>query len=138
MKGLFYKGKKIADRGYIINLPHRTDRLESSTKLLDELGFTGYEIFEGVVMENPEFKKLGSTASFLKIFEEVLKSDDQDLIVFEDDIKLIDNVNKFDLDKIFNDWDEIKNNYDLVALGTKLLPRSKISVKGETHGSFVI
>ncbi len=136
MKGLFYKGKKIADRGYIINLPHRTDRLESSTKLLDELGFTGYEIFEGVVMENPEFKKLGSTASFLKIFEEVLKSDDQDLIVFEDDIKLIDNVNKFDLDKIFNDWDEIKNNYDLVALGTKLLPRSKISVKGETHGSF--
>jgi len=105
MKGLFYKGKKIADRGYIINLPHRTDRLESSTKLLDELGFTGYEIFEGVVMENPEFKKLGSTASFLKIFEEVLKSDDQDLIVFEDDIKLIDNVNKFDLDKIFNDWD---------------------------------
>jgi FkbM family methyltransferase len=87
--GLFYKGKKVADRGFLLNLPHRTDRLESSKKLLDELGFTGYEIFEGTTLENPEFKKLGCTSSYLKMFEEILNSENNDVVVFEDDIKLM-------------------------------------------------
>jgi autotransporter strand-loop-strand O-heptosyltransferase len=41
-----------------------------------------------------------------------------------------------DLDRIFRDWDEIKLKYDSVALGTKLLPRSKINIQGSTYGSF--
>ena len=134
--GLYYKGKKIADRGLLLNLPHRTDRLKLSTTLLDDLGFSGYEIFEGVVIHNPEFKKLGCTASYLKMFEEILKSDSSDLIVFEDDIKLMKGTTEDDLDSIFDQWDEIKKEYDVVALGTKLLPRSKIKIKGGRHGSF--
>lgn len=136
MNGLFYKGKKIADKGYLINLPHRIDRLEESTKLLDDLGFTGYEIFEGVTMENPQYKKLGCTASYLKMFKEFLELGYKDILVFEDDIKLMSGTTKSDLDKIFGDWDIVKSTYDLVALGTKLLPRSRITINGSTHGSF--
>ena len=134
--GLFYKGKKVADRGFLLNLPHRIDRLESSKNLLDELGFTGYEIFEGTTLENPEFKKLGCTSSYLKMFEEILNSENNDVVVFEDDIKLMRGTTTDDLDRIFRDWDEIKLKYDSVALGTKLLPRSKINIQGSTYGSF--
>ena len=134
--GLYYKGIKIADRGFLLNLPHRTDRLESSTKLLEELGFTGYEVFQGITIENPEFKKMGCTSSYLKMFENILNSDDQDFVVFEDDIKLVKGTKESHLDKIFDNWSEIQKQYDIVALGTKLLPRSKINLQGLTHGSF--
>jgi autotransporter strand-loop-strand O-heptosyltransferase len=136
MKGLLYKGKKIADKGYILNLPERTDRLESTKKLLDELGFEGYEVFSGIKFENPEFRKLGCTASYISLFENVVSSSIEDIVVFEDDIKLMNSTSKYDLDSIFNDWDEIKERYDVVALGTKLLPRTKIKVNGDTHGSY--
>jgi autotransporter strand-loop-strand O-heptosyltransferase len=136
MKGLFYKGKKIADRGYILNLPERVDRLESTKKILDELGFEGYEVFSGIKLQNPEFFKLGCTASYISMFEQVMSSSIQDVVVFEDDIKLMNSTTKEDVDKIFSDWDEIKSSYDVVALGTKLLPRTKINPKGDTHGSY--
>jgi len=136
MNGLYYKGKKVADRAFLLNLPHRTDRLESSKKLLDELGFTGYEVFEGTIFENPDLKKLGCTSSYIKMFENFLESDLQDLIIFEDDIKLMNSTSKKDVDKIFNDWDVIKETYDIVALGTKLRPNSKIIEQSETHGYF--
>jgi len=136
MIGLFYKGKKIADKGYIINLPERTDRLESTKKLLSELGFEGYEVFEGIKIDDSEYRKLGCTASYISLFEKVISSSIKDIVVFEDDIKLMNSTSTKDLDKIFDDWDEIKNKYDVVALGTKLLPRTKIVVNGDTHGSF--
>ena len=136
MKGLYYKGKKIADKGYILNLPERTDRLESAKKLLDELGFEGYEVFSGIKIENPEFKKFGCTSSYIKMFKNFLESDLQDLIIFEDDIKLMNSTSKKDVDKIFNNWDVIKETYDIVALGTKLRSESKITEKFETHGYF--
>lgn len=135
-EGLFYKGQKIADKGYLLNLPHRSDRLEKSIKLLDELGFTGYEVYEGTVLKNPDHKKLGCTASYMKMFEEILNSNYEDVLVFEDDIKLMKGTTSKDLDNIFSNWSSIKNQYDIVALGTKLLPRSKIELKGDTHGSF--
>ena len=136
MNGLYYKGKKVADRGFLLNLPHRTDRLESSKKLLDELGFTGYEVFEATTFENPEFKKFGCTSSYIKMFKNFLESDLQDLIIFEDDIKLMNSTSKKDIDKVFNDWDVIKETYDIVALGANLRPKSKITEQSETHGYF--
>lgn len=53
LKGVYYKDKKIADAGYVINLPHRTDRKESVIKLLNELEITGYEFIDGVILDNP-------------------------------------------------------------------------------------
>jgi autotransporter strand-loop-strand O-heptosyltransferase len=136
MNGLYYKGKRIADKGFLLNLPQRKDRLENSTKLLDELGFQGYEVFYGSTSDEPEYKKLGCTSSYLKMFENILNSDVQDIIIFEDDIKLMTSTSINDIDKIFDDWHIIKESYDIVALGTKLLPRSKIKIQSETHGSF--
>jgi FkbM family methyltransferase len=52
VSGLFYKGKKIADRGCIINLPERTDRKISIEKTLTDLNFSGFEFVDGVKMES--------------------------------------------------------------------------------------
>ena len=134
--GLYYKDIKIADAGYVINLPERTDRKENVIAVLDSLHITGYEFVDGVVITDPELSKLGCTQTYLNIFEKVLNSDIQNILVFEDDIKLMNGVTEEHLDKIFNNWDSISNEYDVTALGVKLLPRSKIIRKDETHGSF--
>ncbi len=135
-KGLYYKNIKIADAGYVINLPHRVDRRESVIKTLNDLEITGYEFVDGTIIENPEYKKLGCTASYLEIFKNVLSSDLENIIVIEDDVKLMNGVDKNHLDNIFNEWNSTVKNYDVVALGVKLLPRSEIVVNGKTHGGF--
>jgi autotransporter strand-loop-strand O-heptosyltransferase len=136
LKGLYYKNIKIADAGYVINLPHRVDRRESVIKTLNDLEITGYEFVDGTVIEDPEYKKLGCTASYLEIFKNVLSSDLENIIVIEDDVKLMNGVDKNHLDNIFNEWNSTVKNYDVVALGVKLLPRSEIVVNGKTHGGF--
>ena len=136
LKGLYYKNIKIADAGYVINLPHRVDRRESVIKTLNDLEITGYEFVDGTVIEDPEYKKLGCTASYLEIFKNVLSSDLENIIVIEDDVKLMNGVDKNHLDNIFNEWSSTVKNYDVVALGVKLLPRSEIVVNGKTHGGF--
>ena len=135
-KGLFYKGKKIADKGCVINLQERTDRRETIDRLLKDLNFSGYEFVDGVKMQDEEYKKLGCTQAYLNIFGDFLKSELNNILVFEDDLKLMDGVTESDLDKIFNNWEETTSRYDVLALGTKLLPRSKIYPKSETDGSF--
>ena len=136
LKGVYYKDKKIADAGYVINLPHRTDRKESVIKLLNELEITGYEFIDGVVLDNPEYRKMGCNAAYVNLFSKFLSSDAQNVIVFEDDIKLMNGVSKNEIDAIFDNWDETVSNYDVVGLGVKLLPRTEIKLKGKTHGSF--
>ena len=136
LKGVYYKDKKIADAGYVINLPHRTDRKESVIKLLNELEITGYEFIDGVVLDNPEYRKMGCNAAYVNLFSKFLSSNSQNVIVFEDDIKLMNGVSKSEIDAIFDNWDETVSNYDVVGLGVKLLPRTEIKLKGKTHGSF--
>ena len=133
---LFYKNIKIADHGYVLNLPSRTDRKNKVDSLLKSLHFSGYQFFDGEIITDPDLKKMGCTKSELKILEDFLSEKYEDIILFEDDLKLMSNVTEEDLDKIFQNWDETKNQYDIVALGTKLLPRSEIIPQGETHGSF--
>lgn len=135
--GLYYKNIKIADAGYIINLPHRTDRKESVIKLLDSLNISGYEFINGVILEDEELKKFGCTKTFLNIFTNVSSNDTiKDIIIFEDDISLMNGVDDSDLDEIFKKWSNITESYDVVTLGTKLLPRTKIIRKANNHGYF--
>ncbi len=134
--GVYYKNIKIADVCYVINLPERTDRRENVTKILNELHITGYEFIDGVRFREEEYKKLGCTATYLEIFKRILNSNHDNVLVIEDDIKLMNNVTENDLDEIFNNWSETINSYDVVALGTKLLPRTKIIQQGKTHGYF--
>jgi len=133
---LFYKNIKIASVGYVLNLPERTDRKEKVDELLTSLGFSGYKFFNGTSIKDPELTKLGCTHSELKIFEDFLQNDYEDMVLFEDDIKLMSGVSLNDLDNIFSDWDSTTTHYDSIALGTKLLPRSEIVLQGKTHGKF--
>jgi len=134
--GVYYKDKKIADAGYVINLPHRTDRKESVIKLLNELEITGYEFIDGVILDDPKYRKMGCNAAYVNLFTKFLSTDAQNVIVFEDDIKLMNGVSKNEINEIFDNWDETVNHYDVVGLGVKLLPRSEIKLNGKTHGSF--
>jgi len=104
---VYYKTKKIADVGYVLNLPSREDRKKQITKVLNENCFNGWDFFEGQIINDPELKKLGCTISELKIFEEFLKTEHQTLLVIEDDAKILNGVTSQHLDEIFNDWDEI-------------------------------
>jgi autotransporter strand-loop-strand O-heptosyltransferase len=135
-KGVYYKNIKIADEGYLINLPQRTDRKESVLNLFNKLQISGFELVDGVVMDEPEFKKLGCTQAYLNIFQKFLNSNSENIIVFEDDLKLMDGVDEEMLDKIFNNWDDTTSRYDVVALGVKLLPRSRILQQSPTDGLF--
>ena len=134
--GLYYKDIKIADVGYVINLPHRADRKESVIKLLNELEITGYEFIDGVILDDPKYRKMGCNAAYVNLFTKFLSTDAQNVIVFEDDIKLMNGVSKNEINAIFDNWDETISHYDVVGLGVKLLPRSEIKLNGKTHGSF--
>jgi len=134
--GFYYKNIKLSDVAYIINLPERTDRKKYVDEFLSELGFRGYHFVDGIKFDNPEFKKMGCTQTYNKIFKEFLLSGHQNIIVLEDDLKLMDGVTQTDLDNIFSNWSETVSTYDVVALGVKLLPRSRVISRGKTHGSF--
>ena len=135
-KGFFYKNKKVADQAFILNLPFRDDRRKKVDALLSSLGFRGYNFFDGEIIDNPDLEKFGCTLSQLNIFKKFLASNNTSMVLLEDDIKLLDGVSEKDLDLIFENWTETSETYDVIALGTKLLPRSKIELKGKTHGSF--
>ena len=69
---VYYKTKKIADIGYVLNLPSRDDRKKQISKVLNENCFNGWNFFYGQTIDDPNLKKLGCTISELKIFEEFL------------------------------------------------------------------
>jgi GR25 family glycosyltransferase involved in LPS biosynthesis len=79
---------------------------------------------------------MGCNAAYVNLFSKFLSTDAQNVIVFEDDIKLMNGVSKNEINAIFDNWDETISQYDVVGLGVKLLPRSEIKLNGETHGSF--
>jgi len=133
---VYYKTQKIADVGYVLNLPSRVDRKNEISQVLYKNHFTGWDFFDGEVIEDPEFKKLGCTISELKIFETFLQTEYETLLLIEDDAKILNGLNEGIIDNVFNDWEEIINEYDVIALGTRPLPRTKISIKNKTHGQF--
>lgn len=134
--GFHYKNYKLSDVAYVINLPERKDRRNHIDNLLSSLGFWGYEFVDGMRVEGEGLEKMGCTQTYLSIFENFLNTDNKDIIVIEDDAKLMSKVTDENLKEIFSEWDETKKQYDVIALGVKLLPRSKITQKGKTHGEF--
>ena len=71
---VYYKAQKIADVGYVLNLPSRLDRKIQISRILYDNHFTGWDFFNGEIIEDPEFKKLGCTISELNIFKKFLES----------------------------------------------------------------
>jgi GR25 family glycosyltransferase involved in LPS biosynthesis len=129
-----YKGKTIADGAFIINLPYRTDRKESATNLMNELGFTGWEFFEGVKYEDPYWHKWGCTQSFINIFKLALDENLNSIVIFEDDVRLTQNIDFNEIDNVFMDWKKNTKKYDLVGMGTRPLENAKIYRETKNFG----
>lgn len=129
-----YKSIPIADAGFVINLPNRTDRKLKSTRLLDDLQFNSYSFVDGYMFSELEWKKFGCTQAYLNIFEQSLLLGYESIMVFEDDIKLMNGVTSEDLDKIFYKWNFFSKKYDVIALGTRPLPNSKIKIEDPNFG----
>lgn len=123
---LSFKGKKIADKGLLINLPHRVDRKERSIKLLEELGFEGYDIIKGVLFDDPNWRVYGHVQAYLNCAKIALDEGIESLIIFEDDIKVMSRTKISDFDDVFSKWDFFSNHFDLIGLGTRPLEGSKI------------
>lgn len=75
--------KKIADAGFIINLDHREDRLQSAYKALEETNITGVERFNAVVVPNSNG---GCTQSHIEIAKLQIKNNWDYVLYLEDDI----------------------------------------------------
>ena len=131
---LNYKGLKIADAGFVINLSERTDRKNSVDKLLTDMGFSGYIFFNGVKINNEAWKIFGCTQAYINLFEIALKQNYDNIIVFEDDIKIMNSINRVQIDNIFNTFSIHSKNYDVIALGTRPLPGTKIIKESENFG----
>jgi hypothetical protein len=132
---LFYKNKKIADKGFVINLPHRTDRREMADRTLSEMGFDGYEFIDGFVFDDPEWKKFGCTQTYLNCSKYIIENNLNDVFIFEDDIKIMSGVNSIDIDNIFNNWEIAQNTYDLISLGSRPVPGSHIIKDSDFFGT---
>jgi GR25 family glycosyltransferase involved in LPS biosynthesis len=131
---LFYKGTKIADAGFVLNLEDRTDRRQNVELILRELGIEGYEFFNGVRLESDEWRRFGCTQTFLNIFETALISGYESIIIFEDDVKKMNSCSIEQVDKIFENWELGCENFDVIALGTRPLQGSKILQQSDYFG----
>lgn len=121
-----YKGKKIADKGFVINLPYRVDRRYHSEKLLKDLGFDGYDYINGVVFDDPEWRVYGHVQAYLNCVKAALDEGVESLIIFEDDIKVMSRTKISDFDQVFSKWEFFSNYFDLIGLGTRPIEGSKI------------
>ena len=108
----------------IINLKHRVDRKDKIINQLKKYNIENYNIFEGIygkelksttyiqqLFRNNDFKYrkgvIGCALSHLKIYEQLIHDNDNDLyVILEDDIELVDNF-KEKLNYCIN---ECKNN----------------------------
>tara|TARA_R110002020_G_C16069848_1_gene756134 strand:+ start:61 stop:840 length:780 start_codon:yes stop_codon:yes gene_type:complete len=102
-----WRDKKVADAGFIINLKHREDRIETAYNALDKLGFAGVERFDAVVIDEYPFKNQGCTQSHIEIAKMQIENNWQYVLYLEDDI----------VDDVFYEYDVVDNiNIDSVIL----------------------
>jgi hypothetical protein len=129
-----YKGKKIADKGFVINLPYRMDRRYHTELVLKKYGFGGYEYIDGVIYDDPEWRVYGATQSFLNCAKIALDEGLESIIIFEDDIKVMNGTQESDFDKIFEKWDKFYDYFDLIGMGTRPLEGARIERIDEHFG----
>lgn len=132
---MYYKGIKIADAGFVINLEKRTDRKEKIIEILDSMGFSGYEFENGFVFDDEFWRRYGCTQTYINIFEKAIKNNYESILIFEDDAKMMHSVTTEQIDKIFKNWDLNRKNYDVIALGTRPLHGAKIYQDSEFFGT---
>ncbi len=133
---IYWDDNYLCDRGFLINLKSRTDRLERAILELDKAKLTGVERFNAVKVEDPQFTKYGCTQSHLEIAKLQVENKWDYVLYIEDDI-MLDVFYSFDLvDKKF-DYKKIVKNIvddfntlkpDVLWLGTRInKPSTKVT-----------
>lgn len=97
----------------LINLKKREDRLQLSTKILDEFG-VNYEVWEAT--DNPEYPCRGLVDSMQRYFRKVLNTGGDKCLIFEDDIKPLVDAETFN-DTINKCLEQLPTDWDLFYLG---------------------
>lgn len=130
-----WKGVKIADAGFLINLKHRTDRLDLSLTELEKNEILGVERFNAIKIEEDSdlgWKIRGCTHSHMEVLKKQVENEWQKVIIFEDDFVLDvchPEINEVSLEII----ESISNvNFDLLFLGATL------EEKAEYVNSFLV
>ena len=98
----------IFDRIVVINLDHRTDRLEAFDEQAKKYGFE-YIRFSAVPANPPSFPPTWACKeSHIQVIKQAIKDNVKRLLVFEDDAQFVDEFNE-KLESIYNrlpdDWD---------------------------------
>lgn len=99
---------------YLINLEHRTDRLESATKCLNEIGIK-FKRFNAIKHEKGGV--YGCFASHIAVWKQFLEEDKESdyVLVFEDDIRIRDKNIKW-IEKINEFLSTTKESVDVLFL----------------------
>lgn len=118
---------KIADKGFLINLSERTDRLEQSNNEFFINNINGIERFDAIkILEDSEngWKIRGCTHSHLKLLNLQVKNKWEKMILFEDDFyfNICDNGSNFEINKFLKNIENL--DFDLLFLGATLLSES--------------
>lgn len=79
-------GKKLCDKGFLINLAERTDRLYRSLDNLRETNIDGVERFEACKIHDPNYLKYGCTQSHIEIAKLQIENGWEYVLYLEDDI----------------------------------------------------
>jgi GR25 family glycosyltransferase involved in LPS biosynthesis len=109
---------------YVINLDHRTDRMEGFMESMKEVGLDS--IVERVsAIYDPEFGVLGCTKSCIKVLELIIESDDAHSLLCEDDVRFRDPIKTRQFLSWFDTHNDIK--YDIISLsGNNLVPDFRV------------
>jgi GR25 family glycosyltransferase involved in LPS biosynthesis len=122
---------KIADRGFLINLEERTDRLQESLLEFDKNNIQGVERFNAIKIiedSNQGWVIRGCTHSHMELLKRQVENGWEKMVIFEDDF-ILDVCDKRDIflsnemiEKIYS------TDFDLLFLGACLLePADAIS-----------
>ena len=116
-----FNGVKIADKGFLINLKEREDRLKESIDEFNKINLLGVEVFEAIKHENPIF---GCSYSHYNIMKKQVENKWEKVIIFEDDF-MFDIMSK-DIKNIDSQWiDSVCNSdYDVLFLGSTLIEKA--------------
>lgn len=114
------KGVELADQGYYINLEKSTDREKIMTEQIEQFKVKGLNRFEALT---DPFIQYSCTKSHLEVFRQVLETELNSIVIFEDDAKILEYPymlnEKFELETILKtlktDMDSIE--WDVILLG---------------------
>jgi GR25 family glycosyltransferase involved in LPS biosynthesis len=103
---------------FVINLPHRTDRLEQFKEeaVKQDFKFTLVQAVNGEILtEYSHLRRgeLGLLLSYRAILEEIKRQDLDRCIIFEDDACFVDNFQ----DRLEEEWKELPKTWHAVMLG---------------------